>query len=156
MISRALQCKLGYSREDRRKRENRKQWNAIEKKYKRDKMGVRDWTMSFWFGSGGSMYEKERAYLFNYQRYRINSLIERQMAGIVSGWHALYQSMWSSACVGVFFFFFCVTSWSREYSPLPMLVSPLGRARLLFVLRDFRMNLSTCLADSTALIVCTN
>lgn len=42
-------------------------------------------------GGGGGRWWKKHAYLFNYQRYRINSLIERQMAGIVSGWHALYQ-----------------------------------------------------------------
>lgn len=37
-----------------------------------------------WRGSGGDD-EKKPVYLFNYQRYRINSLIERQMASIVSG-----------------------------------------------------------------------
>jgi len=41
-------------------------------------------------GGGGNDEKKARVYLFNYQRYRINSLIERQMASIVSGWHALY------------------------------------------------------------------
>lgn len=35
--------------------------------------------------AGGGDDEKKPAYLFNYQRYRINSLIERQMASIVSG-----------------------------------------------------------------------
>lgn len=44
--------------------------------------------------------EKMGAYLFNYQRYRINSLIECQMARIVPGWRALCPA-WPPLRVGV-------------------------------------------------------